>query len=1231
MKDSRNFLLNVLCLFFLILIPFQIEPSGVHLSVVSAVDESYPGDIFVDTVWGIDHIDIEDEIWVDDHSTLTMEGGDHTLKNNISVQNRSKIIFKEGNYTFAGQVDVNFEGQIILEKGNYIFERDVTVSNSSRIYIQPGVHIIFKNVNGYTPSFYIDDSLIEARGTADERITFSSVDADVIDFRIILSGVLGTLASSFDFVDFIGGGMDRQEIPVDLSLADVFVNTAHANTMSDGIATLVVSNGRVRVSHSIFEKGNFFAVDVRLWIAGSPSSMEQFLDISDTDFVNNRNHFAVRSNIQCRFGTYEECSSLVSLINNWYDSSDGPKTDDHPERNGDFVSNFAYISNWSVEPHFPKRPPVSNVLFLPGFKASRLYQGNDQLWPPNYFGNDLEDLALNEDGTSQGDVYTKDVIEEVALPFIGSNIYKSFLEKLANLKSDGVMNDFEAFPYDWRRNVEDIATTENAYADGEMKLLVDEVQRLSQNSKSDRVTIIAHSNGGLVAKALMIQLEELGLSDKVDKIIFVASPQMGTPIALLSLLYGFDESALFGTLISQAESRKLAENMPGAYSFLPSQKYFDRIIDPFVNFNVDKSRYKDFKTFYGENIDTANEFSDFLLAKLDKRVKPDQDDINAENILNEQLLDQAKAIHSRIDNWSPPANVEVLQIAGWGIDTVSGVTYNEKEDVHCYAVNGSIPSCTGQGTYMGVFDPIFTVDGDGVVVSPSAVMMEETEKIKKYWVDLYRSNGLMNIGRKHKDILEVDALQNFLSDILTHSVEDTSLPTFIKTSRPSDYANARTRLRMSLYSPLDIIITDEDGRQTGLASENIDGKKVFEQNIPNSYYMNLGERKYVGFEGGQDIKVLLKGYELGSYTLKLEEIKETETGEEIVSKAMFANLPTTADTEVAFDIPATGLSDMSPVSADIDGDGTNEYVVHPVIGGVAFLDQIAPTTEMKVDAISGTNGWLTSDAVVSFSAVDNEGGSGVDMIQYSIDNGEHFAVYENPITLSEEGEHLMKYFAIDKIGNKEVVKNAVVKIDKTAPDAKFAFNSVSRRLEISGQDTLSKSVAVETIEYLISREKKDLRNEISEKKEDSGDEDHSRVKMEKTLTTTLTDEAGNTEKVIFEEKQEKSGRIEMKFLSIIRGDMTYTPLNATLHYEWVYNEKRKKIIVFNTEIELAGEKIETHFISKQNITRVTSQQKGSDDENDEKKDVHELKKQEWSGMIIPSLVTKNGILNISYE
>lgn len=54
--------------------------------------------------------------------------------------------------------------------------------------------------------------------------------------------------------------------------------------------------------------------------------------------------------------------------------------------------------------------------------------------------------------------------------------------------------------------------------------------------------------------------------------------------------------------------------------------------------------------------------------------------------------------------------------------------------------------------------------------------------------------------------------------------------------------------------------------------------------------------------------------------------------------------------------------------------------------------------------------------------------------EYNINMGE-FKVYENPISLEEEGNYRISYRGIDKVGNIEEAKSFSIKVDRTPPEA----------------------------------------------------------------------------------------------------------------------------------------------------------------------------------------------------
>jgi hypothetical protein len=232
-------------------------------------------------------------------------------------------------------------------------------------------------------------------------------------------------------------------------------------------------------------------------------------------------------------------------------------------------------------------------------------------------------------------------------------------------------------------------------------------------------------------------------------------------------------------------------------------------------------------------------------------------------------------------------------------------------------------------------EPKFTSDGDGTVTAPSSLMLPAGGSVERFWLDLYKHNDDYS-DRKHKNILEVNNLLDFLSAIIKIHQSPETLPEYISSQKPADYTRMKPRIRMTLYSPLDIHLYDEHGNHTGPIM-TADGK-VIEENIPNTYYKIFGEQKYVGWSEDDDIRVELDGYGEGSYTIKLQEVSLTENGEEDGDFVSLENLPVISGTQAGFDVPSDGLKAMTSLSADYDGDGSEDYIVVPKINSSATLE-----------------------------------------------------------------------------------------------------------------------------------------------------------------------------------------------------------------------------------------------------------------------------------------------------
>ncbi|NCU41756.1 MAG: hypothetical protein EOM19_03470 [Candidatus Moranbacteria bacterium] len=820
---------------------------------------------------------------------------------NIAIVNNATLTIEAGTKVEIGEISV-FDGRIVAQgkKGNPIY--------ITKIEPLP----LTEEEKQYDPQCFPFNEASGAINFYDEPT--SSQDEEASLFSFVVFQDMGTsihhsgIGCPFDLV--------KNTSP------PFFISSAWASPpVHRDIPAIGFFDGRIFMENVSFQNSAFVDVQVDIYpYSDNEEDDDQvftFLSIKESNFGKTSSNKALLSMSELSNSYQRGFYERIRLIHNWYGSEDGPKTSENTEAEGKELVGGYVLDGWSEESFEIEVCPecASNIFFLPGIKASNLFmkkeKKEDTLWLPTVGSDDIENLTLDTEGKSKENIYTDTIIESV----LGGNIYKTFLERLAKWEEDAIIGDFEIFAYDWRKNVEDIVKNGSSYSQEDMKQLVEEIELLSQSSFTKKVSIVAHSNGGLLAKALIQELERQEKEHLIEKLILVGSPQIGTPLSILSLLYGYEEFIPF--LLSSADARDLARNMPGAYGLLPSQAYFDRMEESFISFSSENTRYKNFREAYGENIDSYEEFLSFLSGKKDDRKQPEKNDIEKEVLLRENLLGQGRDTHSRLDVWNPPENITVIQIAGWGLETIQGIEYTEKEKVRCYpSLGSSLPSCIGRGEYEPVYEPLWTRDGDKVVVTPSALFLQESENVKRYWVNLYKEGKGFRKDRSHKNLFEASPVLMFLTNTL-QKLPDAELPEFIKTQRPDDFAEDSSRIRVSLYSPLDIHLYDTERRHTGISKVIYDGQEIpfIEENIPQSSYFQLGERKYLHFSGGEEYTLELAGYEEGTYSLILEEMD----GEDIIASKHFTHLPTSDKTTVSLTIPSSGIRTLDTIVSDYNG------------------------------------------------------------------------------------------------------------------------------------------------------------------------------------------------------------------------------------------------------------------------------------------------------------------------
>ncbi len=572
---------------------------------------------------------------------------------------------------------------------------------------------------------------------------------------------------------------------------------------------------------------------------------------------------------------------------------------------------------------------VSSVLFLPGIQASRLYTDSEKVWEPGNNG-DVRALAMTDAGESLEAIHTKDVIDEIYGVF---NVYKDFFAMLDQMKtSEHTIFDWSAFPYDWRYDIFDVVDHGTAYDDG-IHYVQDELTRLAATSYSGKVTIIAHSNGGLLAKALLIEHPEL--ASKVDKIIFIGTPHLGTPKAIGTILHGYDQQALRGWLIDDAVARDVIKNLPGAYALLPSLAYQEQDNTPLITFDESTTTI-DFRSYYGESVDTPSEFSDFMLG-ADGRTLVDHlvtDPARYPSVANGSMFLAAQTEHTQtLDNWQAPSGVTVIDIVGTGVPTLKSVQYRTVSEDY-------------DGVTLSLLKPwaILSRYGDATVMSQSAAAVDYDWK---YYVDLEAlklSSHLPKFLQKkvdHSNLTELDPTQSIIKQTLVGSSTDNIA--FVSTTEP-DFGDAYSI--EAVDSPIALYLTDSVGNRTGLVPDGNGGLVVVEE-IPGSQYIEFGDTKYVVVPAGTNTTSTLVGLSAGGYTLTIATLGSDNTQR---TATQLINQPVTAGTVAVYE---KSDGEYSTMRVDSDGDGVYDEELS-LDGGL--LSSTASSTESVTDepAVTGT-------------------------------------------------------------------------------------------------------------------------------------------------------------------------------------------------------------------------------------------------------------------------------------
>ena len=869
----------------------------------------------------------------------------------------------------------------------------------------------------------------------------------------------------------------------------------------------------------------------------------------------------------------------------------------------------------------------SNVLFLPGIEGSRLYDagnGGAQLWEP-HLGSDISQLYLNAGGTSTKAIFTKDIVDTANVNpthLAQIKIYQSFLDDLNTWKNtDHIIADYGVTPYDWRVSLNDIVNYGNQLPSGDIyyasdlratstPYIMQELKHLAETSRTGKVTIVAHSNGGLVAKALIKKLQDTHdpLISTIDTLVLVDVPQVGTPAAIGAALHGFGQGLpqdWFSFLLTPTIAREFASTSPMAYHLLPSASYFSgngiTATTPPVTFE-DGALTQRFITKYGHAIGNSTELSDFLLGK-DGRPRPARDDLQDPLVLSPSLLSYATSMHATLDNDTViPAGITVHEIGGWGNETLSSIKYST--GIRCASPTpGRIcPSFISSVVYT----PETVVDGDGTVITASSLAMSTSNpNVHRWWVDLEQYNGSRTnkerTGRvDHKNIFEIPTLRDLIKNLIEGN--STSTPQYISPTQPP--TPSTKRLHFTLHSPLTLGFTDAQGNYTGATATSTSF------NVPDVDYQSFGEVQWLSVPEDLAGQVVMHGTGTGSFALDVAEV----SGNTTLATTTFAAIPSATSTIATITIdPAVSVTASSTLVVDYTGQGTATSTYQAIEGSVVVPDITPPKTTLTATSTRpAINGWYTTDVSLTFDAVDAtstralEQVSGIAQTYFSIDNAT--TTVGTSTVLTTDGSHTIRYYSVDNAGNRAATSTATIRIDKTPPATSIVLTGIKgsngwyksavqvvlkptdtrsgvdktyfaidnattttvgtstsfttdgmHTIRYYSTDKVGNTASTTTTKINIDKTAPEATFTISTSTKNiviTGLDTLSSTTVSKTATsTTITDKAGNTAKVLFQKTFIGTLLTKLLLTSIQYGTSTPSTLTSSFTYTWATTTK----------------------------------------------------------------------------
>ena len=342
----------------------------------------------------------------------------------------------------------------------------------------------------------------------------------------------------------------------DAGWPDWLLSSAYAEHLtSKKVPALFYESGRVHIENSRFENNAYADIEVQAYFDDEETYRDTLI-VVNSNFTGDTNTNALLSTIEYdgEQKTQADFLGRVLLKNNWYGNMNGPsgeKFDEDDLVRGKPVEGDCTVENWR------KNDLIADpVIVVPGIMGSSEVLGAWKLDPITHTYDDLV-ASFETNG------YTKE-----------ENLF--------------------TFPYDWKNH--------NAVS---ALLLEGKIDDVKEKTKLSKVDIVAHSMGGLVARAYIDGMENAEYGNDIDQLITLGTPQRGSPKAYFQWeagegFFSWEDSLIKHHIEQQAEEAGYNDNLfgyirekvPSVEELLPDYEYL---------YDADSKKMRSYPTGYPEN------------------------------------------------------------------------------------------------------------------------------------------------------------------------------------------------------------------------------------------------------------------------------------------------------------------------------------------------------------------------------------------------------------------------------------------------------------------------------------------------------------------------------------------------------------------------------------------------------------------------------------------------------